>query len=258
MQEKNPYAAPAAPVDDVVHAASIGELIEGGRRVPSGNSWLWIAKGFGLFKASPGVWILIVIILFAISWLLSVLPFGSLALNLITPVFVGGLMLGCHAQAQGEPLEVAHLFAGFRERTGPLVLVGVLYLIGVIAAMLIASLIFGASILMSGLAVAATTLAPVTIALFALVVLALLVPLGMAVWFAPALVLFHDAAPVDAMKQSFLASLRNMIPFLLYGIILLCLGVVASIPLFLGWLVLIPTAICSTYYSYRDIFINEL
>jgi uncharacterized membrane protein len=257
MQEKNPYAAPAAPVNDVVHAAGIGELIEGGRRVPSGNSWLWITNGFGLFKAGPGVWILIVIILFAISWLLSVLPFGSLALNLISPVFVGGLMLGCDAQAQGEPLEVAHLFAGFRERTGQLVLVGVLYLVGVMAAMVIASLIFGASILMSGFAGAAT-MAPITVLLFVLVVLALLLPLGMAVWFAPALVVFHDAAPVDAMKQSFQASLRNVIPFLLYGIILLCLAVVASIPLFLGWLVLIPTAICSTYYSYRDIFINEL
>jgi uncharacterized membrane protein len=35
------------------------------------------------------------------------------------------------------------------------------------------------------------------------------------------------------------------------------LAVVASIPLFLGWLVLIPTMIGSLYYSYRDIFVNE-
>jgi len=59
------------------------------------------------------------------------------------------------------------------------------------------------------------------------------------------------------MKQSFQASLRNVIPFLVYGIIVLCLAVVASIPLFLGWLVLIPTMIGSVYYSYRDIFVNE-
>ena len=36
MQENNPYAAPAAPVDDVGNAAGIGELIEGGQRGPGG------------------------------------------------------------------------------------------------------------------------------------------------------------------------------------------------------------------------------
>jgi len=256
MQENNPYAAPAAPVHDVVHAAGIGELIEGGRPVPSGNSWAWIAQGFGLFKASPGVWILIVILLLVISGFVSMIPLAGLALNVIAEIFVGGLMLGCHRQAQGEPLEVADLFAGFRERTGPLALVGVLYLVGFIVATLIASLIFGASVLLSGFS-GAMAMAPITVLLFALVVLALMVPLAMAVWFAPALVVFHDVAPVEAMKQSFQASLRNVIPFLVYGIIVLCLAVVASIPLFLGWLVLIPTMIGSVYYSYRDIFVNE-
>ena len=94
--------------------------------------------------------------------------------------------------------------------------------------------------------------------LYGLLLLALLVPLAMAVWFAPALVVFHDLPPVEALKQSFQGCLRNMVPFLVYGIIVLGLGILAAIPAFLGWLVLIPTLIGSTYYSYRDIFLDAM
>jgi|SRR5215813_6916488 len=257
MEEKNPYAAPAAPVDDVAHAEGVGELIEGGRTVASAHGWTWIAKGFDLFKANPGVWILIVIILLAISWLASKIPFGGLAFNLLWPVFVAGMLLGCHAQAQTEPLEVAHLFAGFRNRPGQLVLVGLLYMLGVFAAVLIAFPIFGLSLLSAGMA-GMMDMAPLSVLLLALLLLALLVPLAMAVWFAPALVVFHNLPPVDALKQSFQASLRNIVPFLVYGIIVLGLAIVAAIPAFLGWLVLIPTVIGSIYYSYRDIFLDEM
>ncbi len=256
MQENNPYAAPAAPVDDVGNAAGIGDLIEGGRAVPAANGWQWIGGGFALFKRNPGIWILILIILFAIIGLLSQFWLGQLAINLLYPVFAGGLMLGCHAQANGEPLEVEHLFAGFRERLGPLVLLGVLYMAVTFGVVLVASLVFGVSLLASGLA-GATAMAGLSMLLFVLVVMALLVPIGMAIWFAPALVVFHGLQPVDAMKQSFQGSLKNIVPFLIYGIIVLGLGVVASIPLFLGWLVLIPTLFASLYCSYRDIFVNQ-
>jgi uncharacterized membrane protein len=256
MQENNPYAAPAAPVDDVGHAAGIGELIEGGRTVPTADAWQWIVDGFALFKRNPGVWILILILLFAITGLLSQFWLGQLAVNLLYPVFGGGIMLGCHAQANGEPLEVAHLFAGFRERLGPLMLVGVLYMVAIFGILLLGSLVFGVSIVAGSLS-GVTGMAGMTFLLFVLVVLALFIPIGMAISFAPALVVFHGLAPVDAMKQSFQGSLKNIVPFTIYGIIVLALGLVASIPLFLGWLVLIPTLFASIYCSYRDIFVNN-
>jgi uncharacterized membrane protein len=60
--------------------------------------------------------------------------------------------------------------------------------------------------------------------------------------------------PVEAMKASFAGCLRNVVPFLVYGVIGLLLAIVASIPLGLGWLVLVPVAIASIYASYCDIF----
>jgi uncharacterized membrane protein len=86
--------------------------------------------------------------------------------------------------------------------------------------------------------------------------LALLLPLFMALWFAPALAVFHQQGPAEAMKNSFVACLKNVVPFLLYSVILLLLTFVASIPFGLGWLVLGPVLAASLYTSYRDIFFD--
>ena len=83
---------------------------------------------------------------------------------------------------------------------------------------------------------------------------ALLLPLFMALWFAPALALFHQQGPAEAMKGSFVACLRNILPSLVYGAIGFMLAIVASIPFGLGWLVLGPVIAGSLYASYRDIF----
>ena len=87
-----------------------------------------------------------------------------------------------------------------------------------------------------------------------LVVLALAVPLYMALWFAPSLIVFNNMKPIDAMKTSFFACLKNLVPFLFYGVITLVLCFIAAIPFGLGFLVLGPVAIASIYASYRDVF----
>ena len=43
---------------------------------------------------------------------------------------VAGMVLGCHAQHQGQSLRIEHLFAGLRTHAGNLALVGVFYLLG--------------------------------------------------------------------------------------------------------------------------------
>src|SRR6476469_8954464 len=136
--QKNPYAAPSA------HVADVSQMIDGGQTVPAGNGWQWIADGFALFKMNPGIWILNLIILMVIFVALALIPFiGTLATYILFPILTGGLMLGCHALEHNEPLEVGHLFAGFPEKAGPLAVVGVLYLVGLVAIVLIASVFFG-------------------------------------------------------------------------------------------------------------------
>ncbi len=256
----NPYAPPSAQVADQT-VIQRGNYVPGGRGVPAGHGWNWIAEGWTLFKNAPGMWIAITV-MYLVILMLAFIPFvGGIALSLFMPVLGGGVMLGCRALDDGKELEFQHLFAGFRTQLGTLVAVGALYLVASIAIMFIAMIITGASLFAffaggGGQDPAAIAAALTTMALAALVMLALFVPLMMALWFAPALVVFHELGAVEAMKQSFTGCLRNIVPFLVYGVILIVPAFIASIPLGLGWLVLGPVTVASIYTAYRDIYLS--
>ena len=230
------------------------------RSVPAGHGWTWITQGWALFMRSPAMWVLIGVVFTLIYIALHLLPVvGAMAAVVLTPVFVGGVMLGCRALEQGEPLSFDHLFAGFRERVAPLLGVGGLYLGAVIVIALIVGLVTGGKLFevfsreLDPVAVAG---AAGTVLLAMLIMLALLVPVLMALWFAPCLVLFQGRGAVASMVESFVACFANTVPFLLYGLILLGLSIVASIPMALGWLVLGPVMAASVYTGYRDIFVS--
>jgi uncharacterized membrane protein len=87
-----------------------------------------------------------------------------------------------------------------------------------------------------------------------LVILALSLPVSMAMLFAPPLIVLTDSDVLPALKRSFGACLKNVVPFLVWSLAILVLGFVATIPLLLGWLLLAPVMMVSLYLSYRDIF----
>lgn len=261
MSTPNPYAAPKAPVAD--QAVSLpASFTPGGRARPAGNGWSWIAEGWRAFMKAPGTWIAIAIALFVIFLALAFIPFiGGIALSVLAPVFAGGLMLGCRALDEGKELEFRHLFAGFRTQFGSLVAVGAIYLGLSFVIMLAVGLITGAGLFAflsfgGSQSPAAMSGAFTTLMLGMLIALLLFVPLAMAMWFAAPLVVLNQLGPVEAMKQSFTGSLRNIIPFLLYGVVVFVLAIVATLPIGLGWLVLTPVLAASLYAGYRDIYLS--
>jgi len=226
---------------------------------PGGHGWTWIAEGWELFRRQPGMWIGIVLLLFVIMIAAAFIPFiGGLLMTLFAPVFAAGIVIGCKALDGGGALELGHLFAGFRGRTGTLIGVGALYLAASLAIMLVVGLTMGVGMgAMMGQGDPQDMMAlGMTMVLAMLVVFALLLPVIMAVWFAAPLVVFHEHGALDAMKGSFTGCLRNIVPFLLYGVVLLVASIVASLPLLLGWLVLGPVLAASLYTAYRDIYLK--
>jgi uncharacterized membrane protein len=79
----------------------------------------------------------------------------------------------------------------------------------------------------------------------------------MAYYYAATLVALDDAGVMEAVKGGFTGGFKNILPLLLYSIVMLVLFVVAAIPLLLGWLVMMPVAIASMYSSYRDVFYDD-
>jgi len=230
-----------------------------GRGVPFENGWSWLAAAWSIFKRAAGVWIGMIVVLCLILIVLGVVPIlGAVASILAGPVFTGGLMLASRTTDQGGEPQFTQLFGGFKHRFGSLIGVGVLYLVGFAAILFIATVVTGGSILT---VIHATTPEEVMAAgagllLAALIFFALLIPLLMAVWFAPALIVFHDVGSVAAMRASFSGCLRNMMPFLLYGIVWFIASIIASIPLGLGWLILGPVTAASIYTAYKDIYFD--
>jgi uncharacterized membrane protein len=230
-----------------------------GRGVPFENGWSWLAAAWSIFKRAAGVWIGMIVVLCLILIVLGVVPIlGAVASIIAGPVFTGGLMLASRTTDQGGEPQFTQLFGGFKHRFGSLIGVGVLYLVGFAAILFIVTLVTGGSILT---VIHATTPEEVLAAgagllLAALIFFALLIPLLMAVWFAPALIVFHDVGSVGAMRASFSGCLRNMMPFLLYGIVWFIASIIASIPLGLGWLILGPVTAASIYTAYKDIYFD--
>lgn len=228
--------------------------------VDAGRGWQWIVDGFGVFRKYPLMWIaltIVVVLIWMVSFMIPVI--GPLLFNLLSPVLFAGLMLGCRAVDRGEDLELAHLFAGFRKNGTALVTIGGVYLVGTIVVVWIIYITGGGSMLQTVLQKSPSDMQTLAAALRSMALaltigFALYLPLLMLIWFAPLLVVFHDLSAVEAMKSSFWACLANWLAFLVYGAIILVLWFIASIPLLLGLVVLLPVLICSVYTSYKDIF----
>jgi hypothetical protein len=266
----DPYAPPSADLYVPLAQSEGDEIMSGPHAMAMGHGWQWISEAFNLFKDAPLTWILIFISMMIINILISAIPMVGQLINLvIAPILYGGLMLGAHAQARGGRLQISHLFAGFSSHLGPLLIIGLLYLSAVIVAGLLTGVLtMGLAVSMSGLDPNAfdpdamqaedlelmlSTLGPAVL-IAALFFLLIMLPVIMAYWFSPALVVLGKVQPLEAVKLSFIACLRNILPFLIYGFAALALIILGIIPFFLGLLIVIPILIASSYTSFRDVF----
>ena len=255
-------SGPGFPVDtDAANEAGAPQLVMPGRSCSASAGVDWVSRGWALFRAAPLMWVLFFVIYLIIQVALSFVPvIGTLAGYLVAPVFAGGIALGCRAIETGGELELEHLFGGFRRNTANLLVVGVLYIVGGLAVLLVFGLFAGFSVVSALLVggedriVESIAAASLPLILGTLVCTALFVPLMAAYWFAPMLVALHEVKPVEAMRESLFACFRNFVAFLVYGLVMLGLLLVALIPLGLGLLVWVPLMMASTYASYRGVF----
>lgn len=255
----NPYASPTADGTSVTQPNEF-PLHDPVAR-PISHGWIWIAQGFNLFKQDWTNWLVICVVGFIIIVATGLIPIANLINFFLTYVWMGGLFLGCKALHDGQKISIAYLFAGFkREYLLPLVLLSllmfVLYFVVIAAAFgtVAANLFMNAgdpdafmSHLMQN---------PMEFLLAFTITLALFVPIMMAGWFAPLLMVLHKVPLLQALKMSFLGCLKNVLPFLLYGLVLFVLLLIGALPLLLGLLVVVPLIYCSMFCAYLDIFVE--
>jgi uncharacterized membrane protein len=228
---------------------------------PASDGWQWIRDAFGLVGAKPGFWIGCFLLMFVVLMAVSLVPFlGQLVTLFVGPFIVAGFANAARRQALGQGPEINDLLIGLRERPGTLMAVALIYLAGTLVILLVVFAVVFAT-LGSGITMSGGQLDPEVLAeswplflLVWLIAMALILPLLMAYWFAPALVAFDGLGAVEAMKTSFFACLRNIVPFLVYGLVLIPIIVIAALPLLLGLLVVMPMLLATYYTAWRSVF----
>ena len=225
--------------------------------VAPGRALQWLADGWRLFMKSPLVWAIQALIVFVILAALGMLPLlGWAAAPITLPVLVAGMLSGAQALDRGETLRVDHLFDGIRRHAGNLLLLGAFHLLGALLPALVATAI-GGSAMLAGLLVGSVPgdgMAAAGVMFGALVFIALWVLLLMALWFAPALVMLHGVAPLDAMLLSARACFRNLLAVIVLAALLYVLLWMALLPAGLGMMVLLPVTAGALYAAWRETF----
>jgi len=234
-------------------------------RPPAGEGMNWVKQAWRLFRQAAIPWSGMTAAAFLAIMFASMIPLvGTHLVEMLSPLLVAGYMSASRAAEQGQPVTFLHLGAGFQSARMPLLMVGGVYLLGAVAIEQVMHALGGQSLQeLMRLARVPEDLAPEQAralldgALPALLLgLLLFLPLLMATWFAPALILFDRFTPVNAMWWSLWVCATNWRPILFYTSVLGLVGVVALlIPLGLGLLVFMPVAMISTYAAYRSIFV---
>jgi hypothetical protein len=239
----------------------------------------WLRESWRMFGQARARWLVLVVLYYlamaAAAWLPLI---GQLAGFFLKPVLSVGLLAAAWAQERGNRPAPSDLARGFHSNLAALLSIGLAMLAAAMIAMTTASLIAGDLLV----PLFTDPKAPVDeimrnprlqLGLAAGALMAL--PLTLAVWFAPALVVFQDASARTALGASLRAALANWRPIAVFWIVAFALGVMLPllvVKLASGLLpgapgdyvemmvlagsamVLMTTVHIADYVSYRDIF----
>jgi len=233
-------------------------------RPPAAQGFVWIKTGWQLFKHAPVPWAGMTALVFLILMGVGAIPhLGPIILHALSPFVVAGFLAASRAAKQGEVVNFLYLGHGFRESLQGLLLLGVAYMVCMFLIFKLVAFFTGGDLgLLTKQIENPNQLTPQEAEMLLQGIMPslllgslFLVPLLMATWFSPGLILFESFPPAKAAWWSGWACLVNWRPILVYSLSLSVMGMIAlMIPLGLGLLIFIPWTLTSTYAAYEDIF----
>jgi hypothetical protein len=251
-------------------------------RYPARQGVVWMRTAYAMFSRHRAAWVLLVVAYFFALYILRTIPYaGPYLMTIMKPVFAVGLLAAAWNQERGGAPRARDLFQGFRANLWALVLIGVFFVAGITLALYGSSLVDGGRLLdlMGGRAQTqaelAAALADPMLEVGMLFSVLLSVPVVVATWWAPALVVFQDASAPAALLASVRAALANWKALVMYTLtVFLYAGVIPGVVISLLSLVLgeramevllvallLPYSLfiaatlhVSDYVSYREVF----
>lgn len=252
-------------------------------RYDARQGMVWLGRAYAMFKQQRLAWIVLLLAYYLVLLLLRAVPIlGPYAMTIMKPVFAVGLLAAAWTQERGSPPKLGQLFQGFRANVWALVPIGVFFVIGITIAVFASSLVDGGKLLdfmAAGGNISeeqlSSALAGGSLQLGMLFSALLSIPVLLATWWAPALVVFQGAGAVAALATSLRAAMANWKPLAIYALGVffyggvvpgLMIGAVALllpppaaqilvIALLLPYSLFVAATLhISDYVSYRDVF----
>ena len=191
------------------------------RVVPARNGWKWLADGMNFFRASPGMWTLLVLAYwFLLAIMSSIGPIGSIIVAICLPAFSASFSVICDEIRRGNAVRPTLLFAGFQRHPRAALTLGVIYLGSITATLALSALADGGMLMDWILFNKPPTEADLKegkLSLSLPLAAILATPVLMAFWFAPLLVVFEHMSASKSLFYSFFACLRNWRSLFMYG-----------------------------------------
>ena len=206
----------------------------------------WITGGVDLFMKKPGELMIAGLALFIVSYVLHQVPIliGGPA-SLIGVMATGAMTLARRAVEEGNGL-----LAGGRKAAT----IKPLWILSLIAFGL-GSVVAVLGYVLAEAVGGALSVSPMfDLGLGALLLLLSGVPLVMALWLAPGLVVLKGCEPVAALRLSFAASVDNFLPFLVLYIFAGIATMLGSMLMGLGVIFVYPVLLCATCLAWKDLF----
>ena len=232
-----------------------------------------------MFRAAPLAWLFLLLtyVTFVAFAELGPWLWLKLAASVLKPVFTVGFLAAAWSQERGGKPALGDLFRGFRSNLWALLPLGVVFFIGITLAVSATALVDGGALIAwfsDGEKPSEDLLRSGRPQLAALFGAACALPTVLACWFAPALVVFHDAGALSALRTSLRAALANWRPVTVFAVAALfygsalplagaaiagllgeSLGPIVAIGLVLPYmLVFLATFQIADYVAYRDVF----
>ncbi|MFA5371890.1 MAG: BPSS1780 family membrane protein [Sideroxydans sp.] len=236
------------------------------RKLNAARGWLWIQQGAQLLLRNPMLGISGALAGIFIVLIATMLPlFGPLLAVALMPIMLAGYMRLCRALEENEESDISMLLAGFKQHTRSLITLGAFLMLGMLFASTLMVFVGGEGFatLMEQihttddvqLLVAALSSADSKVSLALLLGFSVIMVLIVAWQYAPILVFFSGISPWLALQASFTGTLRNIIPYTVYTLVMQLVALALGIlPFGLGLILLLPLGLASLYVSYRNIF----
>ncbi len=192
----------------------------------------WLREAATMFARARVRWLMLLLAYYVILFALRMLPLvGVLAVPLLKPVFAVGFLAAAWTVERGGKPRLVNLAQGFRANLGALLPLGAVFVIGITVAVMASAVVDHGKLVeflsspppaAQDSSAAADAIGDVmldgSVQLGMLFAALCALPVLLALWFAPALVVFQDLRARDALVTSLRAALTNWRPLLVYAL----------------------------------------